>query len=99
MARLRATPVLFSYIILRGDNQNLLFYRVAYIQLFNKLLDTLLGDSCISAGKGFESLVWVRITLAAQYGLDTLCNHCPVSLKVPVKGSLIEDKLAKSFLQ
>ena len=55
------------------------------------------GDGGVGAREGFESLVGVGVSLAAQYGLDSLCHHCPAAVEVAADGFFVEQQLAQAF--
>ena len=49
--------------------------------------------------ESFERLIWVRVVLSAENGLNRLCHYSPVSFKVSTDSIFVKDELAESLLE
>ena len=83
----------------RSDDPELLLHRFADFESFDEVGDYFMIDTCSCTCESLESLVRVRVVLAAEDGLDSLCNHSPIPFKVGTQGVFVEDQFAQTLLQ
>ena len=79
------------------DGHKLCLHGIAHLERGDKVVYAFFGDGSVGAREGFECLVGVGVSLAAQYGLDSLCHHCPATVEVAADGFFVEQQFAQAF--
>ena len=82
---------------MRRDRFQFGFYRIADLQRVDKLLDGLLGNACIRPRKRFQCFVWLRITFAAQDGLEPSSHYRPALIQVGTHSRFVQPTFASAF--
>lgn len=86
---------LLTSVVVRGDGAQLVLDLGADVESVDELVDELLRHRLVGSCELLERLVWVRISLTAEYGLDSFSHNRPCVVEVVVELLLVEDELAE----
>ena len=89
--------VLDAGVVVRRYGHEFRLHAVAHVECLDEFVDCLFGHVLVGACERLQSLVWMRVCLTTEDGLDGFCHYCPCVVEVFLELLLVEDELAQTL--